>query len=168
MKKFEIDVILQEVITEAKNINIPLGNIYPVVKISTRTTKRLGQCSKKGNNYFIQVSSFAITEDKKAVRETLAHEILHTCYNCMNHGELWKMYANKMNKKYGYNITRTKTIETAASMGVIKPIQNHNVTYTIKCQGSCGQVIHRHRKSKLTQYPYLYKCGKCGGKLVLI
>jgi predicted SprT family Zn-dependent metalloprotease len=162
-----INNLLQDIITEAKNINIPVGNINPIVKINTRATKRMGQCCRRGDKYFIQISSFIITEDKKAVKETLAHEILHTVYGCFNHGEKWKYYAEKMGRKYGYDITRTKNIASLGTLGIIKPITNHLTNYTIKCQG-CDQVIHRHRKSKLTQYPHLYRCGKCGGKLVLV
>lgn len=157
-----INNLLQEIITEAKNINIPIGNIDPIVKINTRAIKRLGQCSKRGNKYYIQISAFIITEDQKAVRETLAHEILHTAPDCMNHGNIWKRYANMMKRKYGYDVTRTKNI---ACYGITKPVSE--TSYTIKCQG-CGQVIHRHKKSKLITHIHLYRCGKCKNKLVLV
>jgi predicted SprT family Zn-dependent metalloprotease len=160
-----INTVLQEIIQEAKNINIPVGNIDPGVTINTRATKRLGQCSKRGDKYFIQISSYTITEDLKVVRETLAHEILHTAKDCMNHGEMWKRYANKMNRIYGYDITRAKNI---ASFGITKPTVNHLTNYTLKCQGTCGQVIHRHRKSKLITHTHLFRCAKCGGKLLVI
>lgn len=162
-----INNLLQDIIAEAKTLNIPIGNIDPIVTINTRATKRLGQCSKRGEKYYIQISSFIITEDKKALKETLAHEVLHTAYGCMNHGETWKKYANIMNRKYGYDITRTKNIASLGTLGIIKPVTNHLTNYTIKCQG-CGQVIHRHRKSKLITHTHLYRCGKCKGKLVLM
>lgn len=162
-----INNLLQEIITEAKNINIPIGNIDPIVRINARAKTRLGQCSRRADKYFIQISSFIIKEDQKALRETLAHEILHTAPDCMNHGNIWKRYANMMNRKYGYEISRTKNIASLENMGIVKPVTNHLTDYTIKCQG-CGQVIHRHRKSKLITHTHLYRCGKCKGKLILV
>ena len=158
-----INNLLQDIIAEAKTLNIPIGNIDPNVKINTRAIKRLGQCSKRGDRYFIQISSFIIAEDQKALKETLAHEVLHTAPDCMNHGNIWKRYANMMKRKYGYEIGRTKNV--VACYGITKPVPE--IDYTIKCQG-CGQVIHRHRKSKLITHIHLYRCGKCKNKLVLV
>lgn len=158
-----INNLLQDIIAEAKTLNIPIGNINPIVTINTRATKRLGQCSKRGDRYYIQISSFIITEDKKALKETLAHEVLHTAKDCMNHGNIWKRYAYMMNRKYGYNITRTKD---AACYGIINPIIK-TANYIIKCE-KCGQTIYRQRQSKLITHTLLYRCGKCKGKLVLM
>ena len=158
-----INNLFQDIIAEAKTLNIPIGNIDPIVTINTRATKRLGQCSKRGNRYYIQISSFIITEDKKALKETLAHEVLHTAKDCMNHGNIWKRYAYMMNRKYGYNITRTKD---AACYGIINPIIK-TANYIIKCE-KCGQTIYRQRQSKLVTNTNLYRCGKCKGKLILM
>lgn len=154
-----INNLLQEIKQEAKNINIPVGNIDPCVKINNRTTKRLGMCSKRGNYYYIQISSY-ILENLEAVKEVLAHEILHTAPDCFNHGNLWKRYGNMMSRRYGYNIARTIDI---ACYSITQPISQ----YTIKCQ-RCGQEIHRQKKSNLVTNTNLYRCGKCKGKLVLM
>lgn len=44
--------------------------------------------------------------EEKIIQMTIVHELLHTCEGCFNHGAKWKYYAEVMNNKYGYQITR--------------------------------------------------------------
>ena len=54
--------------------------------------------------------------------QTLAHEVLHTCPGCRNHGALWKEYAARMNGAYGYAISRTGTCE-ALGVADVRPVR---------------------------------------------
>ena len=89
--------------------------------------------------------------------ETLAHELLHTCWGCGNHGKRWKTYAARMNAAYGYEIQRAATNE---KMGVAPA---REVKYVIQCQ-RCGQRFERLRASQFTRRPEDYRC-RCGGQL---
>lgn len=117
MKQFKkrVNKLLLKVIHQANKINIPISkNIDLNVDINKRAKTRFGACRKNiianQEHFQIEVGSALSICDDIIVKEVLAHEILHTCYNCQNHGPLWKKYAKAMNDKYGYNISRVKKI----------------------------------------------------------
>jgi len=100
--------LLQEVILEAKQLNIPISqNIDPNVIINTRA-KRFGRCSRRSDKFIIEISSVFDKAEDKMAKQTLVHEILHTCPDSMNHQALWKSHVSKMNRAYGYKIKKNK------------------------------------------------------------
>ena len=105
----------------------------------------------------IEVAQRVAEGPAEGCRETLAHELLHTCYGCRNHGRRWKSYAEKMNRAYGYSISRSSTNEEMG-VGDARPYR-----YLVRCQ-NCGMEFKRFRASNLTRHPERYRC-KCGGKL---
>ena len=152
--------LLKEVIAEATNINIPISiNIVPDIIINTRAKGRFGQCKKHNGQYLIEISQHLIEAEDKYIREVLAHEVLHTCPNCMNHGRQWKYHAMRMNYKYGYEISRTNSCE---NLGITDP-QIEQANYVITCN-NCGRKTYKQRTSKVIKNPEKYRC-KCGGKL---
>ena len=151
---------MKEVINEATNINIPVSNnIDPNVIINTRAKGRFGQCKRHNGQYSIEISQHLTQAEEKHIKETLAHEVLHTCPNCMNHGLTWKAYAIKMNMYYGYEISRTNSCD---NMGIVNP-RIENARYIIVCK-NCGKKLYRQRESKTIKNIERYYC-KCGGKL---
>lgn len=159
MKKY--NQLLQEVILEAKQLNIPISqNIDPTVLINTRA-KRFGQCKRRGDKFLIELSSIFDQAEEKMAKQTLAHEIIHTCKDCFDHQALWKSYVNKMNRAYGYNIARTDSCE---NLGVTREI-SRNAKYIIECQ-KCHNKIYKDRISGVIRNPERYHC-KCGGRLTV-
>ena len=153
-------VIATECMEELEAINIPLGKILSF-EINYRATTRWGQCRRKPSGWYtINISHRLLADDVdiKALKDTLFHELLHTCDGCMNHGARWKNYADKVNKAYGYNIKRC----TSAEEKNIERTEK-NIKHKFICK-DCGQVITRQRDSKFTKHYDLYRCGKCGGK----
>ena len=105
MDQTELNRNLKEVIKQAQDINIPVpADICEQVEINSRPKKRYGCCRLKNGVYHIEVSEFILGCDPEKIRGVLAHEILHTCKGCYNHGNMWKRYASMMNSAYGYNI----------------------------------------------------------------
>ncbi len=157
----DFDRLLCETIAEAKAIKIPVsGAIKPQVVVNKRAKKRYGCCIKKGFVFTIELSFLLLEANERFVRQTLAHEVLHTCFGCRNHQARWKEYARRMNEAYGYDIKRT---EKAESLGIEIPENPQTPKYLITCE-RCGAVTERFRETKLTKYPSRYRC-KCGGKL---
>jgi predicted SprT family Zn-dependent metalloprotease len=155
-----LDNLLMTVISEAKALNIPVSDkIDSKVAVNSRAVRRFGCCIVKDNKFYIEISSKLLDAPEQMRKQTLAHEILHTCPGCKNHGNRWKQYAQKMNSAYGYNISRATTHE---QLGIDDTV---SYRYLLKCQ-NCGAEIKRMRRSKLTDHPELYRC-KCGGKLNL-
>lgn len=165
MKQFQkrLDELLKEVIIEVKSIGIPISdNIDKSVLINKRAKSRFGACKIENVNnkkhFKIEIrSALYICEDFK-LKEVLAHEVLHTCRGCANHGETWKRYAKLMNDQYGYNIKRVannREYDLDTSCG--------NYKYKIICN-KCGKEIYRQKKTKVITNIENYRC-KCGGKL---
>lgn len=156
LQKTCLEEILSVGIKPAKNISF---------KINKRAKTRWGICKKSSiDGYTIEIAARLLEDDRiseKSCKETIIHEILHTCKGCMKHTGKWKEYAEKMNVSYGYNIKRVTS-------GEEKGVENHQpkeqpVKYIYICK-YCGQVIQKKRACKFTKYYNLYGCGICGSR----
>jgi 5-methylcytosine-specific restriction endonuclease McrA len=95
----DFDALLVKVKREAKKIGIPISdNIDSRIAVNTRAKTRYGRCTKKGNSFVIELSSILIDAPEISCRQTIAHELIHTCPGCMDHGDRFRYYASKMNK----------------------------------------------------------------------
>ena len=169
-----------ECIEEMDAIDIPYGNIVEVT-VNYRAKSRWGQCCR-GYEFGSVVYKININCDlchpdasERGLKETIIHEILHTCPDCMCHTGEWKRLANLVNDCYNYNVKRCNSSE---DKGVDDFYKNHDrqgrpekpVTwkYEIVCK-DCGKVVGRRQKScKLTMYPQRYRCAYCYGNIKVI
>ncbi len=158
----DFNSLFVQVKEQALNVGIPLpDNIYPEILSNNRAKKRFGCCKKIDGEFYIELSSFMKDAPAHSVKQTIAHELLHTCNGCQNHGRLFKYYADVMNRAYGYDIKTTSTLE---ELGIEKNEgTSPTLNYALKCM-SCGKIIARSRMSKIIQHPSHYRC-TCGGKL---
>ncbi|WP_322199491.1 SprT-like domain-containing protein [Acutalibacter intestini] len=158
MNQATLDQLMAQLHQELKDLDIPVSNkIDPAPRINTRAKRRLGCCIYNEKGFLIEVSA-RVLEDPALLRQTLIHELLHTCPGCRNHGLRWKTYAQKAGEALGYSITRTVPIEEEA-----QPLRHEEVKYVLVCK-SCGTRVERIRMSKAVRRPWLYRC-RCGGRL---
>ena len=169
-----LEELFKEVTEEVRGVGIPVSARIVGPVINTRAKARFG-CCKAGKktigpvSYTIEISSAVLAADEKFIKEIIAHELLHTCKGCMNHGKKWKQYTETLHAAYGYNITRTSTYE---SLGLERPEsasssgQPQGYKYRLVCQ-NCGGEILRKKMCKVVANPGNYRCGKCGGHLKL-
>lgn len=129
--------LLKDVITEARQLNIPVSiNVDPNILINTRAKGRFGQCKKRGNKFTIEISFLLEQTEDHYIKQTIAHELLHTCPDCFNHQSQWQQYSRKMNKAYGYDISRTNTCD---NLGIAQTQKQRN--YVIVCQGCKREIV---------------------------
>ena len=181
----KLEQLYNQCLAELKSIGFNLnkeiiGEI--TIQLSKRNNKRYGCCKQenpdekykvikkvgrkkyiqyeKFNKHTIEVSKWVMDLDEKVIKNTIMHEIIHCFPYCNNHGPQFKKYANFINIKLGYNISRLGNKE--------KDFQNSNIQYTkeeykytIKCK-KCGKQFHRNRLQK--NFFVKYRC-MCGGKL---
>ena len=159
MERF--DRLLAQVLDEARALSIPVSaHIEPHVEVNGRARTRFGCCLARNGRYTIQLSARLLEGPDWACRQTLAHEVLHTCPGCANHGPRWKEYARRMNEAYGYAITRTAPSE---ALGL--PLAESQAKHLLVCT-RCGAAYPRMRASALVRHPQRYRC-RCGGTLRL-
>ena len=150
--------LLARAVEQARALGIPVSaRISPRVAVNRRAVTRFGCCIRRGGEYVIELSERLLEAEERACMQTLAHEVLHTCPGCRNHGALWKEYAARMNGAYGYAISRTGTCE-ALGVADVRPVR-----YRLVCE-RCGQEFCRSRRSPLVDHPERYRC-RCGGVL---
>ena len=93
----DCDALLREVITQARALGIPISEaIVPQVAVNRRAVNRFGCCILREGRYHIEVALRVAEGPEESCRAVLAHEVLHTCYGCRNHGKRWKGYARRM------------------------------------------------------------------------
>lgn len=164
----KLNIILKEVIEEARALNIPVpNNIYKEVKVNGRPKKRFGCCKKEKGVFYIEISGFMPEKlgiNSFKVREVIAHEVLHTCPECYSHGIKWKKYSEQMNEAYGYNLKRVSSFEEMGITGMEE--KEKNIRYVIKCH-KCGREYPRQRFTCVMKKINAYRCS-CGGKLSVV
>lgn len=154
----DLMLLVDEVIGDLDAIGIEYGNIVEWT-INYRAKSRWGQCRKVGNNFYINISVDLLDDniDEFSAKNTIAHEILHTCKGCMNHGYEWQRLARMVNDcYYNYNISRCTSSEEKGIERVHK--------YNFVCN-NCGYKIGYDRATKFVRrYSHGYGCGRCHAK----
>lgn len=157
MEQGELDALMAGLQARLRGLQVPVSDkILPGVQVNARAKRRLGCCFFRQGAYTIEVSA-GILQSPALLKETLLHELLHTCPGCRDHGPLWKRYAEIVNQALGTSIQRTVKVEG------LPPLRREEVKYALRCQ-SCGREIKRMRMCKAVKTPWRYRC-LCGGKL---
>lgn len=180
-QKARLNKKLQEVylecIEEMNAIEIPFRRITDI-SVNYRAKSRWGQCCKRydglGICFEININADLLHDDApvKALKETIIHEILHTCPECFCHTGEWKRLADLVNDCYGYNVKRTNTAEEKGMDTFYKQhdelARKPTWKYTICC-AKCGKVLaKRQRSCDMVKHPMFYTHTVCGGHLAVI
>ncbi|MEE0956504.1 MAG: hypothetical protein UH734_00300 [Ruminococcus sp.] len=154
-----------ECMEELDRLNIKYSPNISFV-INTRAKARFGLCERIGNSYVIEISQLLLDErvdEKKGLKSTIMHELLHTCRGCMKHTGRWAELSKTVNEAYGYNIKRATN---PTERGIPEELQIP-AKHLVQCD-ECGALIPRQRMSALIKQPEKYRCAKCGGRLTRI
>jgi hypothetical protein len=143
-----VEITLNEFKSLGFNVNTTSSNY--TLEINNKALKRLGRCEAKGgNNYIIQINEFHNKlSPGTSVMNTFIHELLHSLPKCMNHGEIWKRYANKYNTVYGTTISRTS------------PLDGHYKTFKKEIEKQRGNTQHKNH-SVYSDGKHKVTCSKC-------
>ena len=161
MGRKNLDNLLSQVISQARSIGIPVSrHIDPQVVVNSRARTRFGCCRSQRGRHTIEVAAALLEAEESAICQVLAHEVLHTCPGCANHGKRWQHWAALMSDRFGYDIHRTD------SHGALGIEDSRPVRYLVVCS-KCGSSIPRMKRSSLVEHPERYRC-KCGGSLTVV
>lgn len=130
---------------------IGLGKMIPKnlnFTINYRAKQRLGQCCEKQN---INISSWLLEiGDDHDIKNTIIHEILHTFKDTIGHKAKWQYYANYVNNKTDYHITRTTSINKIyEKANKVRPTKEIHYKWEITCT-KCGKVFYRQKMTTRT------------------
>lgn len=135
--------------------------------VNKRAKARWGYCVKVARGLFdIQIAASLLQDDvdDQAVKDTIAHELLHTVPGCFKHTGKWKQYATAVNYLLPqYNIKAQSSYE---DKGLEDTRPEPEYRYVLKCL-QCGAEIKRQKKSAAVEHPEHYRC-VCGGRLTRI
>ena len=155
---------------QLSKLGIPVSKeICPDIAFS-KATSWYGKCqqnrSKQAQPYKfrISISLYHLKSSERAIRNTLIHELLHTCPGCFNHGAKWKKYAQVVQRELGYDIVRCggdKDKESPLAQARQERLSRYKTQYVLTCT-KCGAEFVRVRKSNLVLHPENYRC-RCGG-----
>ena len=153
---------------ELDSIGIPYGNVKSF-EINTRAHSRWGQCRVIPGGFSININSDLLDErnDENGLKNTIIHELLHTCKGCLNHGARWTAYAKKVRNFLGYNIQRQST---ADEKGVhYRTESERNYKYQLvcpECGANCGKYKNLCDTVKIAKRGG-YLCGRCKATLIV-
>lgn len=139
------------------DLNIPIADCIRV-KVNSRAKKRWGLCTLEcQDEYVIEISNRLLDDSisEEATFNTMIHELLHTCPNCMNHGKEWKKWADVINRNTKYNIKRT----TSCAEKGIESVSRFP-KYTVTCD-ICNAEWHYNRAGNVIQNLNRCKCPYC-------
>lgn len=112
------------------------------------------------SKYFVQSC-----KDKDFVT-TAVHELGHVLYWQDSHKGQWKVFAERMNKKYGLNVSRVNLYTNDDGMEIVQAnsMATNGKEYILRCK-ECGKLIVRHRMSRVVEHPEMFRHDMDNGKL---
>lgn len=102
-----LNILLQEVIKDAESVNFPVCKSLSLkIIIDTKRYDRVGACYryKCPERYEIHLSEAVKKANTSVIKSIIAHEVLHAHFLTMEHNCFWRMYQQRMNEQYGYDI----------------------------------------------------------------
>lgn len=161
----KLNKLYKECINELNSINIDFTNCNINISISKRNNKRYGCCKLENNKYSIEISRWVLELNDSIIKNTIIHELIHCIPNCNNHGKIFKYYAETINNKLGYNISRLGNKQEDYMKSNLEYTENTTYRYKFICS-NCNTVYFRQRICK--NFEKKYRCGKCKGKLISV
>ena len=105
----EMKNLIQECIKMCDDANIPISKNITFGLDSAERRHGVCKYNLRTEEYQITISKYLVkTEDKK---NTIIHELLHSCADGHSHGYGWQRHAHTIYKNYGIVITRCSSKE---------------------------------------------------------
>lgn len=140
------------------------------ITVNNRLSRALGRCVRKNGIFHIELAQKSVAEgvDVNFIKNIIMHELVHTMPNCWNHGPVFQNYAHIINRRLGYHVETTETIENMMAAGVNPLVNSKIAKYVLVCRKCGKEVAYRQRWCDLTANPGNYTHKACGGDLKTI
>lgn len=162
-----------ECVSEARSIGLDISDRITGIEVNSRLSRALGRCYARyavggGYTYRIEVNPCMLADDldDRIPKNTIMHELVHTCDRCMNHGPEFQRRAMMVNRKLGYHVSTTTDGDALEAAGV--NLKRASDNYGIVCK-KCGRVVERRKRWSTTlERIRSYRHSDCGGDLYVI
>lgn len=183
----KLDKLYKECIEELRKIGIIFEDKDISICVPKRNNKRYGCCRpeipdenykkvyRRGYKYIvkyenykkytIEISKWVMELDERIIKNTIIHELLHCLPYCNNHGVYFKKYADIINTRLGYNISRVGNKKEDFEKSNLQYIEKEEYKYKIQCE-KCNKIFYRERLQR--NFTKKYRCSNCLGKLKVI
>ena len=159
-------------VAELDAIDMDYSRNIKSVTVNSRLKRAFGQCCRDvdSDTYTIEVSSRILADhiSENFVKDTIIHELLHTCPGCMNHGPEWQRRASVVRRTYGYNLHARSSKEECENAGLSTRNYKTDARYRIFCEACDKIVAYRYHRCGLTKNLERFRCSSCHGPLKLL
>ena len=179
--------LYKECIEELNRVGINFEGKEINIILSKRNNKRYGCCKpgvpdenykriiRKGfryivkfenyKKYTIEISRWVLDLNENIIKNTIIHELIHCLPHCNNHGEYFKKYANLINIKLEYNISRMGNKKEDFKDSNLEYKEKEEYKYKIQCE-KCKKIFYRKRLQK--NFVKKFRRSMCLGKLKIL
>ena len=161
--------LYNDCVVELKRINMDISNRIVEVKPNGRLRTVLGKCkyNRRTGNYSIEINTCLLTDEAEtqAAKETIIHELIHTCPGCMNHGYEWKRRGERASRMLGYDVCRLRSVDKLNDWKV--EVKEETFKYALVCN-DCGKEYKFKRWCGKLENPSRFVCGRCKGSLRVV
>ena len=169
----DLTKLYHECLADAHIVGLDISTNILRVSVNNRLSRALGRCKAArgigGCTYEIEIQPCMLADDvdDATTKNTIMHELIHTCRGCMNHGHEFQCRAMLVNRKLGYNIQTTATVASLEAAGV--QLKRKECHYAIMCKKCGAEVERRARWGKTLEHIEQYRHGgSCRGDLFVI
>lgn len=161
---YDLQKIAALCLDEVKAAGITPGDIFEFVRndrLSSTFGKTRGFRRGLFRTFKIEIAGFLLDDacPLEELKDTICHEILHTCDGGIGHNAMWQRYARIMNRKYGYHISTHAEAQTVAK--IAPALKKVNPPKYITTCTKCGYTEHTYRMCGFIRHPSLYLCPVC-------
>lgn len=164
-----------ECVSEALSIGLDISDKVVSISVNPRLSRALGRCVQSWDAWNrcyifkieIQPNMLADGLEDRVPKNTIMHELIHTCKGCFNHGPEFQSRAGIVNRRLGYNVHTTSDSEQLKAAGVVLKETAYN--YGIVCD-KCGYMVQKRKRwsSTLERIGDFRHGGMCGGNLHVV
>lgn len=165
--------LYMECVEEARSVGLDISDNITGIEVNSRLSRALGRCCARyaigGYVYRIEINPCILADGIEDVipKNTIMHELIHTCMGCMNHGAEFQRRALMVNRRLGYHVSTTTEAARLEAAGVT--LKRATMHYGIMCH-KCGQLVEKRARwsSTLDRIESYRHAGTCGGSLYVI
>lgn len=156
----DLQKLFNECKEEMRKANIPF-NEDAYINVSNRKSVRTwGTCRNKVD---IRINALLLDDnvDDKETKDTIIHELIHTCKDTHGHDYYFRLYGNRMNDMFGYHISRCNSKE---QKGITIDYERMS-KYKFVCP-NCNRVSYKQKLPKYMSHRIkwnepIYSCRLC-------